>query len=276
MTERIDAHQHFWTLARGDYGWLNPELGPLYADFGPDDLRPLVRAAGVERTVLVQAAPTAAETQFLLELAAREPFVAGVVGWVDFEAGDAPAQIEALAGRDGAVGVRPMIQDIKDPGWMLSPAVARAFRAVAETGLAFDALIQPRHLGHLLTLLERHPRLRTIIDHGAKPDIAGGEFSEWAAAIGAVARETDALCKMSGLLTECGADASLDALRPYLDHLFLVFGPDRIVWGSDWPVVLLRAEYDEWHSISRTYLGAISAEDRQAVLGGNAARFYRL
>ncbi len=272
----IDAHQHFWALARGDYGWLTPDLRPLYRDHGPDDLTPLLDACGVERTILVQAAPTEDETRFLVSLARDEPRVAGVVGWVDFEAPDAPARIETLATTPRVVGVRPMIQDLPDVGWMLSPRVAPAFDALEACGLPFDALVKPPHLENLLALLERHPRLRCVVDHAGKPAIGGGDLRAWSDAIARIAAETDAWCKLSGLVTECAGDASTDVLRPVADHLLASFGPDRLLWGSDWPVVLLRASYGEWREITLDLLAGLDDASRAAVLGGNAARFYRL
>ncbi|MEX2009626.1 MAG: amidohydrolase family protein, partial [Dongiaceae bacterium] len=156
---RVDAHVHFWKLARGDYGWITPEVAPLMRDFGPDDLRPHLAAAGIDAVVLVQAAPTAAETRFLFDIAAAEPLVAGVVGWTDMAAADA---IAALAENPRLRGVRPMIQDIADVDWMLRDELAPAFRAVAETGICFDALVKPPHLRNLRRLLERHPDLKTV------------------------------------------------------------------------------------------------------------------
>jgi L-fuconolactonase len=178
---RIDSHQHFWRLARGDYDWLTTELAPIHRDFIPDDLAPLLDAAGVDRTVLVQAAPTAAETDFLLELARTAPFVAGVVGWTDFEAPDAADRIGELAKRPGLVGLRPMIQDLPDPEWMLRPEVTAAVRAMAAMDLRFDALVKPPHLPALLAFARRHPGLRMVVDHGGKPDIAGGAMTPGAA-----------------------------------------------------------------------------------------------
>lgn len=273
---RIDAHQHFWDLARGDYGWLTPDLGPIHRDFGPADLAPLLAARGIGRTVLVQAAPTEAETRYMLELAARTPFVAGVVGWTDFEAPDAPARIAGLAETPGLVGLRPMIQDIPDPDWMLRTDMEPAFRALAATGLGFDALVLPRHLPTLLRLLDRHPGLRTVIDHGAKPAIRDDGFAAWAPLMRRLARETAACCKLSGLATEDGPGWTPDRLRPYVDHLLDCFGPERLIWGSDWPVLTLAGSYQAWHEAATGLLSDLDPPAHAAVFGGNAAAFYRL
>lgn len=273
---RVDAHQHFWKLSRGDYDWLTPELGPIHRDFLPADMVPLLRRAGIEATVLVQAAATEAETHFLLSLADQHDFIAGVVGWTDFEADDAAERIAALARNRRLKGLRPMIQDIPDDTWMLRPALDRAFGAMTEQGLVFDALVLPRHLGHLLELLRRHPRLRAVVDHGAKPDIAGGRFDGWARDIGRIAEETGAFCKLSGLITEAGPDWSVDSLRPYVEHILACFGPGRIVWGSDWPVCTLAGSYDAWCDATDALLAGLGEAERGAILGGNAIRLYGL
>ena len=173
---RIDAHQHFWRLERGDYGWLTPELEPIYRDFEPDDLAPHLSANAISGTVLVQAAPTVAETHFMLELARQNAFIRGVVGWVDFEHPEAADTITSLAEDPHLVALRPMIQDIADDDWMLKPQLSTAFDAMIAGGLVFDALTLPRHLKNLLELLSRHPTLRTVIDHASKPEIASGQF----------------------------------------------------------------------------------------------------
>ena len=229
---KIDAHQHFWSLARGDYGWLTAELAPIYRDFLPDDLTSLLAAAGIDGTVLVQAAPTVAETEFMLSLANDTPFIKGVVGWVDFESPEAPAQIETLAKHPAMVGLRPMIQDIEDPDWMLGDNLTPAFEALQAQDLTFDALTLPPHLGNLRTLLARHPDMRVVIDHGSKPLIRDGVMSGWVENMAALASETSAYCKLSGLVTEAKPDWTTEDLRPYVDHLLSTFGPSRLIWAS--------------------------------------------
>jgi len=276
VTGRVDAHQHFWTLSRGDYGWLTPDLKPLYRDFGPRDLAPLIAAAGVSRTVAVQAAPTAAETRFLLEVAQDNAFVAGVVGWVDFEAADAAASIARLAKSPALLGLRPMIQDIPDPGWMLDARLSPAFEQMARSGLVFDALVRPVHLPNLRRLLDRHPDLRTVIDHGAKPDIAGGALEPWSRELAGLARDSAVFCKLSGLVTEAGDDVSLARIAPYAERLLAAFGPERVLWGSDWPVLNLACSYGDWCDMTASLVEPLEPADRAAVLGGNAERCYGL
>ncbi|MEM1428075.1 MAG: amidohydrolase family protein [Pseudomonadota bacterium] len=273
---RIDAHQHFWALARGDYGWLTPDLAPIYRDFGPDDLHPLLTSHGIDGTVLVQAAPTAAETRYMLDLAATHDFVLGVVGWADLEDTDAPDALAALAREPKLVGLRPMIQDIADPDWMLQPALSPAFEAMSALGLVFDALTLPKHLPNLRKLLARHRELRVVIDHISKPRIAAGAFQDWATDIAAIARETTAHVKLSGLVTEAGDDWTVEDLEPFAAHVLNVFGADRVLWGSDWPVCTLAATYDQWVAATQSLLAPLAPGEREAVLGRNAQRLYAL
>ncbi|CUJ97198.1 putative metal-dependent hydrolase of the TIM-barrel fold protein [Ruegeria denitrificans] len=273
---KIDAHQHFWLLARGDYGWLTPDLPAVYRDFMPEDLAPLLATAGIEGTILVQAAPTAAETEYLLSLAEQTSFIKGVVGWVDFAATDAPAQIEALSTHPAFVGLRPMIQDISNPLWMTETALTPAFEAVRRHDLTFDALTLPVHLGPLRQLLERHSQMRVVIDHASKPLIRDGVIAGWAEDMAALASDTSAWCKLSGLVTEAETDWTVDDLRPYVDHLLDKFGPSRLIWGSDWPVCTLASSYQRWLDATDELLIALSETERNAVLGGNAALAYNL
>lgn len=273
---RVDAHQHFWRLARGDYGWLTPAAGALYRDFEPEDLLTELAACGVGATVLVQAAPTEAETLFLLELARRHPVIAAVVGWVDFESPDAPARIRTLAreAAGGLKGLRPMVQDIEDSGWLARASLDRTFQALLEHDLAFDALVKPTHLPVLTQRLHRHPGLRAVVDHGGKPDVSRAAASDWAAHIEALARTTAACCKLSGLLTEAAAGAA--ELDFVVGTLFRHFGPGRIFWGSDWPVVTLRASYRQWLEMALELVRRHAPGHEDAVFAHNAARFYRL
>jgi len=273
---RVDSHQHFWLLARGDYGWLTSEVAAIHRDHTPTDLEPLLRAARIGRTVLVQAAPTAAETDFLLRLAETTPFVAGVVGWVDFEADDAAHRVAALAARPKLVGLRPMIQDLADDRWMLGAAIRPAVAAMADEGLTFDALVKPRHIPILGEFAARYPALDIVIDHAAKPDIATGGFDDWARDIRDLAAETRLVCKLSGLVTEAAPGWSAETLRPYVDVLIGAFGADRLMWGSDWPVLNLNGGYAAWMSAAEQLLDGLSDSEREAIFGGTASVFYGL
>lgn len=270
----VDAHHHVWQIARGDYRWLTPDL-PIYRDYTLDDLRPLL--GDITATVLVQAADTAAETEFLLGIARQSGgLVRGVVGWTDLAHPDAPHRIAALASDLLLKGLRPMLQDIADTDWVLCPEVQPGLKSLVAAGLRFDALVQPRHLPALLQLYSRHPNLQLVIDHGAKPDIAGGTWQPWANDIARLARETPARCKLSGLATEAGRDWNVDDLRRYTGHLIESFGPDRLMWGSDWPVVDLAGGYARWREASKALLSGISELDCATIFGGTALNFYGL
>lgn len=278
---RVDAHQHFWRLARGDYGWLTADLASIYRDFEPADLGPLLRTAGVDLTVLVQAAPSVPETEFLLDIAARTDFVAGVVGWVDMESADAAETTARLAGNRWLKGLRPMMQDIADDRWMLKAELDPALAALTAHGLVFDALVKPGQLVHLPKFVARHPDMTVVIDHGAKPDIAtwrigDKSFSRWAAVMTTLAQSPRTWCKLSGLVTEAGTNWQADDLRPYVETILAAFGPKRVIWGSDWPVVTLVCGYDRWRSCALALLADVDEAGCQAIFGGNAMRCYGL
>jgi L-fuconolactonase len=268
----IDAHFHIWRPARGDYGWLTPALVPLYRDVSIADWRSQAAPCGVTGGILVQAAPTEAETRFLLDAAAGpDSPVLGVVGWVDFERPGAGERVARVAASPLLKGLRPMLQDIADPDWILQESVAPGLAVMTELGLAFDALIRPVHLPRIRTLAARHPDLTLIIDHGAKPDIAGDDFAAWAGEIERIAHGTKAFCKVSGLLTEAGSTP--DRVPRYMAHLLACFGPDRLIWGSDWPVLELADSYARWHALASA---AVSPADRAAIFAANARKAYRL
>ena len=276
---RVDAHHHVWHLDRGDYGWLHPSpaLQPIYRDFDLDELRPQLRRAGVDASVLVQAAPTLQETQFLLEVArGNSDVVRDVVGWADLAAADAHDVLARLASNPLLKSLRPMLHDEPDAYWILRPEVRRALAVMRGLGLRFDALVKSQHLQPLLRVLDQHPDLAVIIDHCAKPAIARGEWQPWADGLAAIAKHPRACCKLSGLVTEAGAKWSVALLRRYVDHVLDCFGSDRMIWGSDWPVVTLAASFARWSEATDELLAGLSSEARDAVRGGNAIRFYGL
>jgi L-fuconolactonase len=271
---RIDAHHHVWTLARGDYGWLTPDLAPIYRDFSLADLAPHLSASRIEGTILVQAAPTEAETMFLLDIADNAEVVRGVVGWTDFDAADAVARVDALAARKLLVGLRPMVQDIADDDWLLGPALAPLLTAMARGGLVFDALVLPRHLPKLLQVIGRHPDLQFVLDHGGKPRLATGDIATWQRDIARLAQHPNVVCKLSGLATEAAPDWQIADLRGAVDHLVKCFGPQRTLWGSDWPVVNLAGGYAKWFAAAEILLADLSPKEKADIFGGNAARVY--
>lgn len=273
--KRIDAHQHFWRLSRNDYGWLTPELTTLYKDFLPSDLTPLLKQHNIDATLLVQAAPTEAETDFLLNLADQNDSIKGIIGWVDFDSPLAPERIVYLARHSKLVGLRPMIQDIEDIDWMLSPAVGNALQSLDQHKLVFDALVKPEHLKNLKTLVGRHPSLKVVINHAAKPNIKTQDIEQWQRDIKAFRDHPQVSCKLSGLVTEAKSDWQATDIYPYIDILFDVFGDQRILWGSDWPVCLLASSYGEWINTVEAYLQQ-SDHSEEAIFGGNAVDIYQL
>lgn len=270
----IDAHQHFWNPARGDYFWMVREAAaPIAKPFGPRELAPHLAAARIAKSVLVQAAPTIAETEYMLGLADATDHVAKVVGWIDFENRDDRRQLERLAKHPKFSGVRPMIQDLPDPEWMHRPDVQWALQAIVELDLSFDALGFPLHLDPFLKLFQRYPKMRIVIDHCMKPAIRDGAFEPWAAKMAVIAKETNVSCKLSGLATEALPGWSIETLRPYAAHVLKQFGPQRVMWGSDWPVLNLNGDYAKWFATAKSLVGEA---DQGAVFRQTAEEFYRI
>lgn len=270
---RVDAHHHVWSLARGDYAWITPQLAPIHRDFDLADYAAVAPPGMV--SVLVQAAPTVAETRFLLDVARNSGGRArAVVGWVDLDRDDAIDALTALAADPLLKSVRPMLQNIEDARWILRPRVQRALEALPALGLRFDALVKPPQLPSLVEMLERNPKLRVVIDHGGKPRIAQRQWEPWAGLMRAAAAHPNVHCKLSGLITEAAPDWTLDTLRPYVDHLFARFGAGRMLWGSDWPVAELNGGFTRWWAATDALLSTHDEAARSAVLGGNARRFY--
>ena len=275
---QIDAHQHYWTPARGEYAWMPKGDPVLDRAYGPADLAPQLAAHGIGHTVLVQAAATVEETEYMLGLADATPHVAAVVGWIDFEAPADLVHLRRLASHPKFVGVRPMIQDIPDDDWMLRDDVQWAFRAVCDLGLTFDALGFPRHLANFHTILTRYPGLRVVVDHCMKPQIRAhseASFRHWADGISRLA-DTGAFCKFSALVTEADPGWTTEDLRPYAEHVFAAFGAERVMWGSDWPVVRLRCEYADWRRAAERLSDGLTEDEKARIYGGTAREFYGL
>lgn len=271
----IDAHQHFWRIGRNGCAWPTSDLTAIHRDFGPGDLVEAAGDTGLAGTVLVQTQPNAQDTDWLLEIARNEPLVLGVVGWVDLLAPEAPARIAELAAHPKFKGVRPMLQDLPDDAWIARPELDPAIDALVARDLSLDALVFTRHLPHLEALASRRPELRMVIDHGAKPPIADGDFDVWARAIARLAAMNQVHCKLSGLLTEAGPDPAPEALLAYMDHLLALF-PDRLMWGSDWPVLNLVSDYGAWRDQVRRLPQLKNKDVAEAVFSGVARSFYRL
>ena len=273
---RIDAHQHFWRLAERGGGWPPPDLAAIYKDWLPADLAPLLERHAVAATVLVQSMDDEDETRRLLGFAQRHDFIAAVVGWTDLKAPAAPVRIAALAAHAKLRGLRPMLQSLDDDGWIDDPALAPAVAAMQLHRLSFDALVLPRHLPALLAFAERFPALPIVIDHCAKPGIAQGTMEPWCTDIARLAALPQVHCKLSGLVTEARPDWQRTDLQPYVRHVLDVFGPSRVIWGSDWPVLNLASDYAGWIAASEAALSHLDAPARAAIFGLNARSFYRI
>jgi len=268
----IDAHCHVWRLGENDQTWPPPDLTAIHRDFSLADLRTASGPLGLTGVVLVQSQPSARDTAWLLALAAEDPLVMGVVGWTDLADADAAARIAALAANPHLKGVRAMLQDLAGD-WILNPRLDRAVEALVAAGLAFDVLIKPEHLPSILAFARRWPDLRLVIDHGAKPRIGEGRLDPWRDDIAALAEQSSVYCKLSGLLTEAGNTPDAATVAPFVEHLLGAFGADRLIWGSDWPVLTLAGDYAGWRALCAALT---PASGHAALFGETARRFYRL
>lgn len=273
---RIDAHQHYWSLERDDYGWLGPARPTLNQNFLPADLRSELTEVGIVNTILVQAAASCAETEFLLELAKDEPSIAGVVGWINMNEQYAAADLSRFAMNPLFCGVRLMAPAEQDIYWLADPAFAAVLQMIEEANLTLDVLMLPVHLPALMYLAERHPGLRIVINHAAKPDVEQGSRADWLTAMAPLTAASNVACKLSGLTALCGAEEQTTALSPYVNDLLTMFGPDRLLWGSDWPVLNETSSYKKWYDVSEQLLAGLSSDERAAIFGGTAAQVYRL
>jgi len=271
----IDAHQHFWRYDRANYGWI-PEGSALAADHLPADLRPELDRAGIAGCIAVQARQSEDETHWLLELAEANPWIVGVVGWIDLRADTIAERLEALR-HPRLIGFRHIVQDEPDPDFLLGDAFVRGIRAVLAADLTYDVLVYARQADRVPAFLDRAGEGRFVLDHGAKPDIAAGLWQPWADAIAEIARRPNIWCKISGLVTEADhANWSAGEIERYLDHLLACFGPERLIYGSDWPVCRLAAEYETVHGLARNFVMRACPAHADAIFGGNARRAYKL
>lgn len=277
----IDAHQHFWRIGENDCVWPTADLTEIYRSFNPEDLQLETEKTGVTGTVLVQSQESDLDTDYLLALAGNSALIKAVVGWVDLLSPNAPARLEQLASHPKMRGLRPMLQGMADDTWILKSELEPAIDALKKLGLVFDALIFARHLPFLHIFARRHPQLTIVIDHAAKPAINAGGFEPWAASMTAIAELPNVVCKLSGLLTESAAAQGVEELRPYIVHLYRVFGAERLLWGSDWPVLLLAANnnfnrYDAWLNLAKHLLPVATNAELDLIFDLNAKRVYRI
>ena len=275
----IDAHHHLWHLGGPlDYGWLDgPGLATIRRDYGPEDLQTLIQAEGIDRTVFVQTLANLDETRWALGLTERFPFLAGVVGWVDLQADACADQLAEFQAHPRFVGVRHVVHDEPDADFIVRPGVTRGLQVLEAAGVPFDLLFRPAHLRHVPTLARACPDLRMVIDHLAKPLIGAGLVDGWANDLRAAAACPNVWCKLSGMVTEADHQAwTVADLQPYATLAFDLFGPDRLMFGSDWPVCELAATYTQVHQATRELMAGLSTGEIAAIFGGTAAQFYRL
>ena len=276
----IDAHQHFWDHARNPQPWITPDMAPLTGDFLPADLAAAMAGTGVTQSVLVQATHRDSETDWYLDLAERHAFIAGVVGWVDLTSPGRERRLDELMQREKFRGVRHVVQGEPEDDWIIRPGVLDGLASLERRGLTYDLLLLPRHLKHLPTLAARLPDLKLVLDHLGKPPIKTGESAgveRWRNDLAAAAEYPNVCCKLSGMVTEADHDAwTGDDLRPYVQHAVACFGPDRLMFGSDWPVCLLAAGYPQVLNALREALGPLDETAREAIFAGTARRFYGL
>ncbi|MHA6480911.1 amidohydrolase family protein [Paenibacillus sp. strain BS8-2] len=275
---RIDAHQHYWSISRTDYGWITPELPVLYRDYLPGDLDDHRLKHHINGTILVQAAPTVDETEYLLSLAAEADSVLGVVGWLDLFDADHQTYYERYLQHPKFVGFRVMIQDMDDAGAIMQPSFVEALRTYAAMDVPVDLLVKSNQLDSLNELLDAVPNLRGVIDHIGKPNIAAGEFEPWASLMERASLHPRLYCKLSGMVTEADHGAwKPEQFQRYIEHILRLFGPDRVMFGSDWPVCLLAGSYDEVIELLEGSLpSGWGADAREKLFGDNARRFYKL
>jgi len=277
---RVDAHHHFWDPARASYPFLTDELASIRRAFGPADLAPLIDAAGIDATIVVQTRSSVEETEEFLATEADTPFVRGVVGWVDLRdpaAGETIAELRAGPGGDRLVGIRHQVHDEADADWLRRDDVQRGIRAVGKAGLVYELLVRARELPAARDVVAALPDVRFVVDHLAKPAIRKGADPAWDAAVASFRELPNAWWKLSGLVTEADWQTWRPAdLQPFVDRVLEVAGADRLIFGSDWPVCLLAAGYDEVVSTAELLVESLSADEKAAVFGGTAAGLYGL
>lgn len=273
----VDSHQHFWQVRRFDYPWMSSDVKVLYQDYLPSQLVPILVANGVAQTVLVQASNSVAESRWLLTLADDNSFIAGVVGWVNLVDPGVDGQLKELISHPKFKGIRHLVESEPADDWLTQPVVLQGLRQLADNDLSYDLLVHTRHLPHARTVAERCPNLRLVIDHMAKPPIARGEFKEWSQHLAPLAAFKNVHCKLSGLVTEANWSTwHTDNLRPYIDYVLELFGPERLMFGSDYPVCLLASSYERVLESFLEILKDLNDDQRTRIFAQNARNFYRL
>jgi L-fuconolactonase len=274
---KVDAHQHFWHYNTAEYGWIDDSMSRLQRDFMPADLAREIRPLGLDGVVAVEARQTLEETRWLLKLADEQDFIRGVVGWVPLADPKLRDHLDALADQPALKGVRHVVQDEPDDDFILGDAFNAGVAALAECQLTYDILIFERHLPQAIQFVDRHPQQVFVLDHLAKPRVKQHELEPWRARLRALAERENVYCKLSGMVTEADWQAWTEPqLLPYLETALEAFGPQRLMFGSDWPVSLLACKYQAWYDIVERFSGRLSADEQARLFGGTAAEAYRL
>ncbi|HLR52790.1 MAG TPA: amidohydrolase family protein [Candidatus Avamphibacillus sp.] len=275
---RIDSHQHFWELSRGDYSWLKPvgDFKRIYKDYMPEQLVSHLKEHNIDKTILVQAAPTVEETDYMFEIYEKNDFIAGVVGWLDMASDEFPELYEEYKRKKGFIGIRPMLQDIEDERWILRDDVLKNVELLVEDDFPLDILINPKHLDAIIELFKIFPPLRGVIDHLGKPYIKSGIVKPWDEKISEIASNENVWCKLAGIITEDDYDNwKISNFTPYINHCIDVFGKDKVMFGSDWPVCLLAGSYnDVYRSLIENV--SLTEKEKKDLFGNNAIEFYKL
>lgn len=275
--DKIDSHQHFWVFDPVRDNWINDEMVVLKNDFLPAQLLPVLQKNGIDGCVAVQASQTDDETMFLLELAAENPFIKGVVGWVNLMADNIEEQLEAYGQYNQLKGFRHILQSEPDKQYMLQPAFQNGISALQKYGYTYDILIYPEHLPYAAQLVSSFPDQKFVVDHMAKPPIKTKEIKDWQNDIESLAKHQNVYCKISGMLTEANwAHWEVADFTPYLDVVLNAFGANRIMFGSDWPVCLLAGAYKGTMQVMHNFIEKLSAIEQELFFGGNAVSFYNL
>jgi L-fucono-1,5-lactonase len=273
----IDSHQHFWQVGRFDYPWMDSSVKVLFQDYLPAQFKPILDQNSVSKTVLVQASNSVEESRWLLRLAEQNPFIAGVVGWVDLKSSEVDSQLGELTSDPKFKGVRHLVESEPDDDWLVQPEVLRGLQRLSTYDLTYDLLVHTRHLKHVPKVADACPELRLVVDHMAKPPIASGALTEWFNALKPVAANTNIFCKLSGLVTEANWNSwQASDLRPFVEGALEMFGPKRLMFGSDHPVCLLAASYDRVLDAFQDILRDLPESDHRRIFAINATNFYRL
>ena len=273
----VDSHQHFWEVGRFDYPWMSPDVEVLCRDYLPPALASVLNRNGVDKTIVVQASNSLEETRWLLSLAEHNAFIGGVVGWVDLRSADVARQLDEFATHPKFNGVRHLVESEPADDWLTQQNTLNGLLQLSSRGLSYDLLVHTRHLEHVKKVADECPELHLVIDHLAKPPIARREIDEWAGEIKEIASRPNVWCKLSGLVTEADwANWRVEDLQPYVEKALEYFGPDRMMFGSDWPVCLLAASYDQVLESFELLLAGLDDKDKRRVFSESAIEFYRI